>query len=415
MNKCVFAAGMLLVSATVLFAADLKAHKSTYEKRMGTIVLEHGMKITELGGHYTQALDALLSKVQKVGNLDKTTAVMAEMSRFSKQKAMPSAPSALLEIRNLQSSFSRQATLYEGSRAKRVFTLSSKYDQALDRLQRGLVSSGKLDAAKAVQEERRKVQASPAYQAAKGILSEAARAGRQSERRSDPPKPAVARDEQRQPTLNAMSLKGLVVWHSFDKKSKKSRDKGKQRNHGRVHNAEYTLRGKVGGAFRFSGSDSYIRIPNAKSVALRDAFTLIAWVKIEDVQAKPNHFIISRYEWTAGRGYGLRVNANGSVGCDFNGTTGYLVSQPGLVESGKWVHLAAVFDGKMLTCVVDGVAAVSRERKGLINQNSDLFIGTPSNAIGHVDWSTLGLIDEVMIFNRPLSVDEVSDIFSLQE
>jgi hypothetical protein len=408
-------ASTLLIIAGVASAKDLATYKTIYEKEMETIILSHGMKMTALSQRYTQSLDTLLAKVKRTGDLDKTTAVMEEIKRFGKEKSMPDKSASFLDMQNLQSEFTRQVTPHDVNKAKRIITLTANYDQALERLQRSLVTASELVAAKSVKEERRRVQETTAHQASKTFLSKVAGTQRETAGRSQSTRPTVARRSSNQAQLNANTLNGCVVWHSFDKKSKKSTDRSKLRNHGRVHNAEHTLKGKVGGAFRFSGSDSYIRIPNAKSVALKDAFTLIAWVKIEEVQAKLIHFIISRYEWGSGRGYGLRVNPNGSVTCDFNGKAGHLVSPPGLVESGKWTHLASVFDGQTLTCIVDGVAVVSRKRAGLINEHSDLFIGTPSNAAGHVDWSTLGLIDEVMIFNRALSVDEVSEIFSLQE
>jgi hypothetical protein len=415
MKRIATIASTLLIMAGIASAKDLATYEATYAREMEAIILSHGMNMTELSQQYTTTLDTVLAKVKRAGDLDDTTAVMEEIKRFGKEKSMPDTSASLPDMQNLQSRFTKQVTLYEVNKAKRIITLTTKYDHALERLQRNLVSSSELDAAKSVQEERRRAQDTTAHQEAKAFLATMVVTQRPSPRRSQSRMPPVTRRPSSQAPLNANALNGLVVWHSFDKKSKRSTDRSNQRNHGRVHHAEHTLKGKVGGAFRFSGSDSYIRIPNAKSVAFKDAFTLIAWVKIEDLQAKLIHFIISRYEWGSGRGYGLRVNPNGSVTCDFNGKAGHLVSQPGLVESGKWTHLASVFDGQTLTCFVDGVAVVSRKRAGLINEHSDLFIGTPSNAAGHVDWSTLGLIDEVMIFNRALSVDEVSEIFSLQE
>jgi hypothetical protein len=415
MRRSIIIAGAVLLFAALAPANDLNTYTATYEKKLAEIILSHGMMMSDVNRQYTEALAGLLAEVQKAGDLDKTKAVMSEIARFGNQKNMPSPPSELLGIQNLQSHYTRLNLPHAGKKAKSIITLTTQYDHALERLQRSLVSSGKLDDATGVQRERGRVQENAAYLAAKTFLYESDGAGRHSAANNIAISERGARHGNTKQSLNAKNLKGLVLWHSFDSRSTKSTDKSSQRNHGRVHNAEHTLKGKVGGALRFSGNDSYVRIPRSKSVDFKDAFTLMAWVKIEEVSAKLLHFIISRYEWTSGTGYGLLVDKSGGVACSFNGKNGHLASPSGIVESGKWVHLASVFDGKMLTCIVDGVAIASRERNGLINEKSDLFIGTPSNAVGHRDWTTLGLIDEVMIFNRALSIDEVSNIFSLQE
>lgn len=170
MKRIIATVSAMLIFAGIASAKDLKTYKATYEKQMEEIILSHGMKMTDPGQQYTKSLDALLAKVKKAGDLDKTTGVMDEIARFRNEKGMPDKPSKLLDIQHLQSSFTKQTYAHEAQKAKSIISLTSRYDQALERLQKTLVSSSKLDDAKVVQEERRATQSSAEILNAKKII-----------------------------------------------------------------------------------------------------------------------------------------------------------------------------------------------------------------------------------------------------
>ena len=160
-----FASAVLVLFAcsTSLLASDLKTYKATYDKQMEAIVLGHGMKTSQLGQSYTKALGALLTKVKAAGDLDKSTATMDEIKRFSEEQGMPSKASSVLDIQNLQTSYTKQASVSDATKAQKVVFLAAKYDQALEGLQKSLVSSDNFDDAKAVQAERKRVKESKTY------------------------------------------------------------------------------------------------------------------------------------------------------------------------------------------------------------------------------------------------------------
>ena len=171
MNRIIATLAVGLITSSGASAKDLAFYKATYEKEMETIVLSHGMNMAELSENYTEALDALLAKVKKAGDLDKTTAVMQEINRFAADKAMPTTTSALLDIQNLQTRFTKQASTQGSDKDRKIIALVSKYDQALERLQKSLVASGSLDKAKEVQTERQRTAGSHAVTQAKRQIS----------------------------------------------------------------------------------------------------------------------------------------------------------------------------------------------------------------------------------------------------
>ena len=107
MNRLMTIAGVALLSAGLGTAADLKTYRDTYEKALEQIILSHGMELTELKHKYLKALNALLARVKKAGDLEKTMAVMKEVERAEKEHSMPEKPPAVGEIQDGQALLER--------------------------------------------------------------------------------------------------------------------------------------------------------------------------------------------------------------------------------------------------------------------------------------------------------------------
>jgi hypothetical protein len=75
------------------------------------------------------------------------------------------------------------------------------------------------------------------------------------------------------------------------------------------------------------------------------------------------------------------------------------------VDDDKWHHVGAVYDGATFYLYVDGELDSSEESTGNITVSSyPLYIGNNSQ---NTDREWTGLIDEVVIYNRALSVGEI--------
>ena len=75
-------------------------------------------------------------------------------------------------------------------------------------------------------------------------------------------------------------------------------------------------------------------------------------------------------------------------------------------ELGRWYHLAATFKRPEIKTYLDGQEVGSAKWDYPVGYRNDLVIGKWSGKVGHE-----GLIDEVRIFNRALSADEVAAEF----
>jgi hypothetical protein len=171
MKNLILISVIMLVSAGITSANDLATFKATYEKSLEPIIFTYAIKRTDLGQQYTESLETLLANVQKQGDLEKTKAVMVEIARFNKDKVMPPKPSNMPGIKNDQARYAQVASFLEADRARSVLALVTRYDQALERVQRKHVTSGSLDLAEAVQKERNLVQESHVVVASKALAS----------------------------------------------------------------------------------------------------------------------------------------------------------------------------------------------------------------------------------------------------
>jgi hypothetical protein len=96
-------------------------------------------------------------------------------------------------------------------------------------------------------------------------------------------------------------------------------------------------------------------------------------------------------------------------------TAAHFITPEGSLTADTWHHIAAVWDGTAKTCMIyiDGFeSSYITERAGVGSYNSDASydkeIGRAALSGGSLFFN--GIIDEVMIFDRVLSVAEVEDL-----
>ncbi|MGS2617901.1 beta-N-acetylglucosaminidase domain-containing protein [Micromonospora sp. LZ34] len=158
-------------------------------------------------------------------------------------------------------------------------------------------------------------------------------------------------------------------------------------------------------------SAGYIDVPRSPGTNLKGAFTLEAWVKLDQLAPAPGQAIIESYDTPAVNGYVLRVD-NGVLQAWSLGTPGQgygVVSGRTRLVPNRWHHVAAVFDGSRLTVYLDGVA------DGSIATAVVPGSGTASLKLGGRGDDTFqrlqGDLDEAAVYARALSAAELQEHF----
>jgi len=193
----------------------------------------------------------------------------------------------------------------------------------------------------------------------------------------------------------------LVAWYRFDGDAFDS--SGNELHGTEIGNPTYEA-GVFGQAISLDGDGDYVDCGLAPEFDITDFITFTYWIKVVEFDKEWNT-VLSRGDdsWRSSRA-GLNNFMEAAVG----GTTGNYTYGITPVDDEQWHHVAWVYDGTMNYLYVDGEVDATEENSGQITVSSyPLWIGDNSQATGRF-WT--GLIDDVQIYNRALSQEEVQRV-----
>jgi hypothetical protein len=195
------------------------------------------------------------------------------------------------------------------------------------------------------------------------------------------------------------------------------KDSSGQGNHGTVTGVVTpSTQGKFGGAASFSGN-GWINVPNSSSLQATDALTYAAWVYPmglgpPDAAVAYPGIICKRFDYTTDVAYTMFVWFNNNVYADVAGTR--FNSDAGLTDN-QWYHLAVVFSGPNANASIfinGSLDTVYSTGTNVGMHGSDLAVGYLPQGTGldpNAYW--YGLIDEVAIWTRALSANEIQSLY----
>lgn len=219
---------------------------------------------------------------------------------------------------------------------------------------------------------------------------------------------------------------GLVAFWTFDSstisgdtvKDVKNNIKGKMAD-------TKTVEGKIKEALEFNGKSSMVTIDKDARLDITDAITIEAWIKINEWLLDPNRNVIfARYDQAANK-RGLQFSLNPDNGLAVymgysNGTVYYQTQKGGQSQDwvGKWVHVAVTWDHSdsgLAILYVDGKELNSYESQQALKEPLLIFdIPWVIGAMPAQSRFFSGAIDELRVYNRRLSDDEVMRNFNVK-
>jgi hypothetical protein len=206
----------------------------------------------------------------------------------------------------------------------------------------------------------------------------------------------------------------LAGWWKFDESAgMTATDSSRHRRTGALTGGlsfdKNSTEGKVGKALRLNGSDAYIEIKGYKGVAGTRMRTVMAWVKTDKSRGE----ILSWGERDFGKMWTFKF-IRGRLGVTPHG--GYYYMNP-MIHDNTWHHVAVVLEEAELPNLHDDVVL---HLDGEIAEVHDIGLldlwpvetGTALNlSIGK---GFTGLIDDVRIYDRALSEEEIKVLFKLK-
>jgi hypothetical protein len=203
---------------------------------------------------------------------------------------------------------------------------------------------------------------------------------------------------------------GLIAYWTFDEGSGTSANDAVGSNHGTLVNGPTWTAGKSGQAILFDGVDDVVNIPDATIFDFGSGdFSVSAWFKT--TSAKDHHIINFRQDDNDPHiELYLAPTPFGYLGTHLLPGDVRISYETNRVDDGTWHHAAAVLqngltDGYKL--YLDGVLVGTNTYSGSLQDWDTVHIGDMDAGSRAFD----GAIDEVMVFNRALSDEEISEVY----
>lgn len=226
---------------------------------------------------------------------------------------------------------------------------------------------------------------------------------------------------------------GLVSYYKFDGNAVDFSD---NKNHGLVSKGVIPTFDRFGNpcsAMKFDGITGFIEVPNSPSLSSpTTALTIAIWYKLSTQYASPNNYWltavckgIGSLELSNSPQYRLQIQQNTNVipnacssgaystsstislstpftVCDYNFSSHFF-------KPDEWHHYALVYTGDRVISYMDNIEVFSQDFSAPLEINSSpLFIGMDEP--GQKEFF-FGALDDLVIFNRALSVNELDSLF----
>jgi hypothetical protein len=215
---------------------------------------------------------------------------------------------------------------------------------------------------------------------------------------------------------------GLVAYYPFNGNAN---DESTNGNNGTVYGATLTTDrfGKANSAYSFDGLTDYISIPDAPSLDPATAISVSAWIKV--AKSSTSCGIVSKFGADNSM-IGQWVLKQGVLG-GIQGLSGYVVNasqaahgeafSPGQLIDGVWHQLMMTYNGSIVVLYEDGNAVANSPLVGNIEVYPQAVeIGRWYHGLnnGGNNYYYSGLIDDVRIYNRALSSNEVGQLYAIE-
>lgn len=193
---------------------------------------------------------------------------------------------------------------------------------------------------------------------------------------------------------------GMLLYYPLDESDGSFvRDSSINTNNGNTVATPTWTSGRVGGGISLNGSSQYV---TGADVDSSTNITLSAWVNPNSSQTSS---IISKHSSSSDNQGHLSLTSNTPSFTITTGGTQRTATAGSAISSSSWSHIVGTYDGNDVRLYVNGVQAGTSAGTGAIATNAlSWTIGRDANASSNY---FNGVIDEVKVLNRALSVNEV--------
>ena len=171
--------------------------------------------------------------------------------------------------------------------------------------------------------------------------------------------------------------------------------------------------GKINQALSFDGTSQYVAVPAVSGSSIdidTNPVSISAWIEASSVSTLQ---VIAMRGLRSVQGYGLTLNSNGkiNVGRAGGGNFDSLVA----ITPNTWYHVVGIINGASSKVYIDGVdqTPTTTVTVNVVASDLPLNIGAArdSTNTSYIEFFN-GSIDDVMMFNRSLTANEISMLYT---
>jgi hypothetical protein len=198
-------------------------------------------------------------------------------------------------------------------------------------------------------------------------------------------------------------LVGLWSFNGYDISGNVAYDRSGSGNNGTITGATVT-QGKVGQALKSVSSSQYVTVPAFGTTLDTDYLTVSSWVKIDSNVAWAG--FMQRDDGASDRAWGFGTGPSGANLYAFVKADSISSCSGGLVNTGGWHFITLTYNGNQIKLYVDGnLTSGNCPNTGVLNKPNQVI------QVGGLDLNES--FDEVRVYNRALSADEVKQLYNL--
>jgi len=411
--------------------ADIDLVRSDFELKLALVDQKIEEGLVKLYAGYLQQLELFEQKYMRAGDLNRTLVFRAEKERFvADRKVDAAALSGDPDLLKLQQFFLKHYNRADALRSEESAKLVKQYLVALGDRSRELTKAGEIQGAiifKAEQDEVTERYADMLTAAARATATPGPAFGSPADRPLRPSR-SLQQFKARFPHL-ASSLK---VYYDFEDPSGVVDLVGNVP--GRLKGAKNVESGRKGRGLDFNG-EGWVSLGKPDQLTGMKEGTICFWMKT----SKSSGTMVSSFVRSSRRGFRIGVNSSGKVACTLGYDSSYYsrsasygkvntarsnrATSKGVVNDGRWHHVALVKDAKKIYVYVDGEKGSSSytERSFMDPSASFRLSGysyySESDGVSRSNYDYnpfVGQMDDFMIFDQPMTDQMVKSICASQ-